>query len=141
MEICVLGSLFDNPSQESQQNAKIPPNIQNMRLPEIPLQIPPGILKKYEVRIFWGNFLVFSGYFFNPLLQGEFVCRAGNFWPLWGLWAFLLCSWLVGCQLSLSPLFRPLKRAQKIKKDRPRNFGMKRPYPELSAPSHRIRNR
>ena len=22
------------------------------------------------------------------------------FWPIWGLWGFLLCSWLVGCQLS-----------------------------------------
>ena len=69
-----------------------------MRLPEIPLQIAPEIPKNYEIRIFWGIFLVFSGYFFDPLPSGEFVCRAGIFGLFWGLWDFLLCSWLVGCQ-------------------------------------------
>ena len=28
----------------------------------------------------------------------KFVGRAGIFGLFWGLWGFLLCSWLVGCQ-------------------------------------------
>ena len=68
-----------------------------MRLPEIPLQIPPRILKKCEIRIFGVFFWYFRGIFSIP-------CRRGNlyvglvFLAYFGVVGFLLCSWLVGCQ-------------------------------------------
>ena len=68
-----------------------------MRLPEIPLQIPPGI-KIYEIRIFGVFFWHFRGIFSIP-------CHRGNlyvglvFLAYFGVCGvFCLCSWLVGCQ-------------------------------------------
>ena len=64
-----------------------------MRLPEIPLQIPPGILKKYEIRIF----LYFSGIF-------SITCRKGNlyvglvflaYFGVCGVFCFVAGSWVV----------------------------------------------
>ena len=48
-----------------------PQHTKNMRLAEIPLQIPPGILKNYEIRIFGVFFWYFRGIFSIP-------CRRGN---------------------------------------------------------------
>ena len=62
------------------------------------LRIPP----KYENRIFGSIFLVFSGFSSDLMAQGKFGCRTGILGLFWGLWGFLLCSWVVGCQgLSL----------------------------------------
>ena len=49
--------------QESPRNPKIPPNIQNMRCPEIPLQIPHGMPQNYENRILGVFFWYFRGVF------------------------------------------------------------------------------
>ena len=68
-----------------------------MRLPEIPLQIPPGILKKYEIRIFGVCFWYFRGIFSIP-------CRRGNlyvglvflaYFGVCGVFCSVVASWVL----------------------------------------------
>ena len=68
-----------------------------MRLPEIPLQIPPGILKKYEIRIFGAFFWYFRGIF-------SIRCRRGNlyvglvflaYFGVCGVFCSVAGSWVV----------------------------------------------
>ena len=108
----------------------------------------PWNTQKIRNSYFWGIFLVFSGYFFDPLPSGEFVCRAGIFGLFWGLWGFLLCSWLVGCQPKpakrnslpqLGTVDEPVLRRRAFRENRRqrcRVWGAKvyRPPPPLKIP-------
>ena len=66
-----------------------------MRIPKIPLQIPPGILKKYEIRIFGVFFWYFRGIFSIPSRRGNlyvglvflaYLGVCGVFCSVAGLW-------------------------------------------------------
>ena len=72
-----------------------------MRLPEIPLQIPLGILKKYEIRIFGVFFGIFGVFFSIPAAGG--ICMSGwYFWPILGVcgvFCSVAGSWVVNPNL------------------------------------------
>ena len=59
--------------------------------------MPPKYYLKNEIHVV----RVFSWYFrgiFRSSAVGEFGYRGGILDLFWGLGAFLLCSWVVGCQ-------------------------------------------
>ena len=80
---------------ESPRNAKIPPNIQKCETPRNTPSNTPWNTKKTTKVVFLGYLFGIFGVFFRCPALGEFVCRAG-LWAYFG--AFLLCSWVVGCQ-------------------------------------------
>ena len=42
----------------------------------------------------------FCGLFCDPLPWGKSGCRVGIFSLFWGMWGFLLCSWIMGYHLQ-----------------------------------------
>ena len=79
------------------RNSKIPRNIPKRDCPKYLFRYPPGNSKNTKFVCF-RYFLVFSGYFFDLVVQGEFGCRGGISGLFWGLGGFLFCSWPIGSQ-------------------------------------------
>ena len=80
-----LDQLQNSKAHEMQ---KIPPNIQNMRLPEMPFKYPLEYKKNTKV-VFLGYFSgIFVGVFFrSPAVGG--ICMSGwYFWPILGFVGF-----------------------------------------------------
>ena len=92
----------DNPSTsyriEKPTKSKNTPQHTKHETPRNTPSNTPWNTKKIRNSYFLGYFSGIFGVFFRSLAVGEFVCRAGIFGLFWGLWGFLLCSWLVGCQ-------------------------------------------
>ena len=81
---------IDKLQNRKAQKLKNTPQHTKKRLPEIPLQIPPGIPKKS-----W----YFRGIFRISCCRGNLDVRVVFLTYFGGFGGFLLCSWVVGCQL------------------------------------------
>ena len=72
-------------------------SVKKKRLPEIPLQMPPGMPQKIRNSHFLGgHFAGIFGVFIRSPPVGGIWMSGWYFWPILGFGVFLLCSWVVG---------------------------------------------
>ena len=86
-------------NRKANEMQKYPPTYKTWDCPKYPFKYPLEYSKNTKF-VFWGYFSGIFGVFSRSSAVGG-ICMSGWYFGLfWGLWGFLLCSWLVGCQLK-----------------------------------------
>ena len=77
---------------------KYPPTYKMWDPPKYPFRYPPEYPKNKKI-VFLGVFFWYFRGIFSISGVGGIRTSGWHFWPILGFVGFVLCSWLVGCQL------------------------------------------